>query len=194
MARTPLAAIAAALLGAAAFAWPACGADAGPDGRGAVAFVSWIYDGYSPGRRRALDYDGKDAGRVFEPGLVALMRRSHRAHADEGLDWLSDHDLFCRCQDFSGLRTTVRLERLSGDRAWVAATFRDPAVAQGSQTLRFELFRRGGAWRIADVLDPETGSLRAALLEDARRFPVRTRHGGANEPNAGAARPRSRDG
>jgi len=149
-------------------AWPACAADAGADRRGPEAFVAWIYDGYGPGQHRALDYEGKDAARVFAPSLAALMRRSLRAHADEPLDWLSDHDLFCRCQDFSGLRTTVRLERSSGDRAWVAATFSDVGVAQRPQTLRFELVRRSGAWRIADVLDPETGGLRAALLEDVR--------------------------
>jgi len=194
MAATRPAVIAAALLSAAAFACAARGAEARAEPQGPAAFVTWIYDSYGPRKHAALDYDGRDAARVFDPALVALMRRSHRAHADEALDWLSDHDLFCRCQDFSYLRTSVRLQRLSGDRAWVAATFRDAASQGPPQTLRFELVRRGGAWRIGDVLDPQTGSLRAALLEDARKFPIRTRRKGANEPNAGSARQRDERG
>jgi len=50
------------------------------------------------------------------------------------------------------------------------------------------------SWRIRDVLDPQTGSLRAALLEDARRFPIPAHSGKANEPNAGAARQTERGG
>jgi len=194
--RPPVARTAAALLSAAAaaFGLPAGAAAPPQDGQAAVALVADIYHRYSARQNNPVDYDGREARRVFTPQIVALMRRTHEAHAGEALDWLSDHDIFCACQDFTDIHAKVRLQRLDGAHAWVAATIVDPPAHEPPRTLRFELVRGPGGWRIADLFEPGAGGLRRALDEDARRFPLHPRKPPATEPKPAAPRPRTGGG
>jgi len=81
-------------------------AAAAPDAARARAFVEKLYSHYpsKPGRT-SFDPTGKNAGEVFDPGLIAAFREDARlANGEVGF---VDADPLCQCQDDSGLKSKI---------------------------------------------------------------------------------------
>jgi hypothetical protein len=80
---------------------------AGLDAASARAFVEKLYSHYpsNPGNRSTFDPAGKNAGQVFDPGMIAAFREDTRlAHGEVGF---VDSDPLCQCQDDSGLKWSI---------------------------------------------------------------------------------------
>ncbi|MFL5296078.1 MAG: hypothetical protein ACJ798_06820 [Phenylobacterium sp.] len=153
-------------------------------------FLTRIYARYRRPIHAAVDYlSPPEDRRTFEPGLVSLIHREQARHAEEPIDWLSEADIFCECQDFEDVRAKLTLGPVRGDRAEAAMTIAD--LGFRPKRLGFVLVRTPAGWRIWDLIGSDGHSLRRGLEADL----ARPRHrGGVKsrpgiEPRAGPARP-----
>ncbi len=155
-----------AFVGAFALApFPSMAADAA----GARAFLARLYAHYSaPPGGEGFAPTGPAAPRVFDPGMVALLREDERLAGGEV--GAIDADPLCDCQDDSGLRVSIEEVRLTGPssaKATVALRFA-ASTPPAFERLRIGLARVAGRWRIHDIGSKSTPSLRAYLTEQNR--------------------------
>ncbi|MGH9809862.1 MAG: DUF3828 domain-containing protein [Terriglobia bacterium] len=148
-----------------ATAWLVCVASpviAAPDAAGARAFVEKLYSHYpSKPDEKAFDPTGKNAGEVFDPGMIAAFREDARlANGEVGF---VDADPLCQCQDDSGLRSKIVSVGITRpDNADVIVNLQYPDNKTLEMTLRLVAMK--GAWRIYDLSTGDVKSYRADLL------------------------------
>jgi hypothetical protein len=149
-------------IAAAIVAGVASPATAAPDVASARAFVEKLYAHYpaKPGKR-SFDPTGKNAGEVFDPGLIAAFREDARlANGEVGF---VDADPLCQCQDDSGLKSKIGAVTMTGPNAAnVVVNLKYP---DGSLVLTLHLVPVNGAWRVYDLSAGEMKSYRADLLK-----------------------------
>jgi Protein of unknown function (DUF3828) len=151
-------------IAAACLASTASAATAALDAASAKAFVESLYSHYpsNPDTRSAFDPTGKNAGQVFDPGMVAAFREDRRlAHGEVGF---VDSDPLCQCQDDTGMKATVGSVTATGPNAADVVVNlvypNDPAIA-----LTLHLVPVNGAWRIYDLSAGDVKSYRADLIK-----------------------------
>lgn len=127
-------------------------------GDGAVArFMRGVYAPYARGD--APSPAGPRAGALFGRDLLGLIRRDQRAAGGE-LGRL-DYDPICDCQDYDHLEVQrIRVDAVAATTARATITFRN---GDAVRTLRYDLQREAGRWRIADIHRTRGESLRALL-------------------------------
>ena len=118
----------------------------------ARAFVAGLYGAYG---RSEPDYLGPQAGRVFAPRLLSLIRRDARnAHGEVGA---LDGDPICDCQDAGGLKlTSLEITATGPGRAVARVRL---TLAGDARRIELDLTAVGGRWRVADVHTADTPSL-----------------------------------
>jgi hypothetical protein len=118
----------------------------------ATRFVTGLYAAYA---RSEPDYLGRQAGRVFTPRLLALIRRDERAARGEV--GALDGDPICDCQDPGGLKLTwVGVDHFHPGHAAVRVEL---AFPDGRRVITLDLAAAHGAWRVDDVHSQSTPSL-----------------------------------
>jgi len=129
-------------------------------------FLVWVFSHYPQSDASHFDPIGHSSGEVFDPPMIALMRENDRLTPKGDVGAL-DGDPICDCQDDSGL--IVRHMTVTPKDNLGATADVDIAFAGGDKsTLRFDLVRLGGRWRIHDIHTKGTPSLRAYLIEANR--------------------------
>ena len=124
----------------------------------AEGFLRALYAGYAPGKK-PLDPLGKDVDRLFTPALAGLIK-ADRALAIGELGTL-DADPICACQDWDKLKVTkIDVAPDGPKRAQATVAFDN---AGGKMTVRYRLEAVDGKWRIADIAERSTESVRAVL-------------------------------
>lgn len=128
--------------------------------RDAEAFVRATYRRYDVRSAAGPDFTGRNAGGVFTPALVLLIRRDQRqARGEVGK---LDGDPICDCQDLDGLKlTAVQITEATDHAATAAVTLTFPPNEVTHIRLRLVLLPQG--WRIDDVETKDTPSLRKLL-------------------------------
>jgi hypothetical protein len=133
------------------------------DAAGAQAFVRGLfaaYHGHGP------DYLGRQAGAVFSPSLLRLMRRE-AAHTPKGDVGALDGDPICDCQEFEITAVEVKIAAVADGRAAASVRFLNFGKPQ---TVRLDLLAVRGHWRVNDVHTADTPSL-VSLLDQSLRAP-----------------------
>lgn len=136
------------------------GVGAARDLASARAFVEGLYRGY---HGDGPDYLGRQASRVFSPGLLALIRRD-KALTPRGDVGALDGDPICDCQDFEITKVAVSVDAKGAGRATARARFLNFGEPQ---TVRFDLVAGPGGWRIDDIHSASTPSLARLLRRHA---------------------------
>ena len=136
--------------------------EAAPDTASARAFVQKLYSHYpSKPDGKAFDPTGKDASKVFDPGMVAAFREdAKRSHGEVGF---VDADPLCQCQDDSGLTSKVESVTMTGPNA--ADVVVNVQYPDATRALTLHLVAVKGAWRIHDLSMGDMKSYRADLLK-----------------------------
>ena len=137
-------------------------AAAAPDAARARAFVEKLYSHYpsKPGKT-SFDPTGKNAGEVFDPGLIAAFREDARlANGEVGF---VDADPLCQCQDDSGLKSKIVSVTMTGPNAADAVV--NLKYPDGTVVLTLHLVPVNGAWRVYDLSAGDVKSYRADLLK-----------------------------
>ena len=153
-----------ALAVAIAACWPAAGADLAS----AKAFLTRLYAHY-PTPEGGAAYDPTDpqtANSVFDPSMVALLRRDRRLTSPDEVGAL-DGDPICDCQDDAGLKVErILVHAASGGRATAVVTLRfEGDEAPDIHRITFDLDQVRGQWRVHDIAESDTPSLRALLTQ-----------------------------
>jgi len=137
-------------------------AAAAPDAASARDFVEKLYSHYpSNPNRMAFDPTGKNAGEVFDPGMIAAFRED--ATLANGEVGFVEADPLCQCQDDSGLKPTVLSVIMTGpNTADAVISLQHPS---DTLALTLHLVPVKGAWRIYDLSVGDVKSYRADLLK-----------------------------
>jgi hypothetical protein len=142
----------------------------GADLNSARTFVAQLYSHY-PQREGGPEFDpvGRSAGTVFDPALVALIRKDAR-RTPPGDVGAIDGDPICDCQDDGGLSVKIDAIRSTGPSQ--AAAFVDLRFGEASppetRRLELDLVVVQGRWRVHDIRTKDTPSLRAYLIRSTR--------------------------
>jgi hypothetical protein len=129
----------------------------------AEQFIRDLYQGYVPGPLQNVPRPlGPAADKLFEPGLLALIRREGRMAQQRQEVVLIDSDPICECQDWDHIRISrLAVEPDGAGRARATVTITDNG--RPPDTLRYELLRLNGQWRIRDIQSKEMPSFRLYL-------------------------------
>lgn len=135
------------------------------DTASADTFVRSLYAAY---HGAGPDYLGRQAGAVFAPPLLRLIRRD-AGQTPAGDAPNLDGDPICDCQDSGGLKLIdVKIEGGAAGHATATARFR---IAADRRTVRLDLAAVQGHWRVSDVHTAETPSLVSFLTRSLRAAP-----------------------
>jgi hypothetical protein len=139
----------------------------GPDAADAKAFLNARYANYKDSKTNTLDIFGKNAGEVFDPEMIALLKADNKAlKGDLGT---IDGDVLCNCQDYVSLQTTVTVLSATPTTAKAHADFTDSGIpSDGARHNDFDLVKVNGAWRIHDVTEPGQPSMRSSLQDEIK--------------------------
>jgi Protein of unknown function (DUF3828) len=136
---------------------PAAMAVQAPDLPAAQAFVTGLYAAY---HGKGPDYLGRQAGAVFAPLLLRLIRRD-ATETPAGDVGALDGDPICDCQDAGVLRdVAVTITGEGPGRARAVVHFR---LSRERRTVTLDLAAVQGHWRVSDVRTADTPSLVALL-------------------------------
>ena len=143
---------------------------ASQDARG---FVVWIYSHYPQPESSTFDPMGRSAARVFDAGMVALLKEDSRlANGEVGA---VDADEFCMCQDDGGMTVSIGAVRSTGPAsadADVTLSYPHDAQAGAPTHLTLRLVKVGAAWRVHDIASHDQPSFKDYLVKanaEARR-------------------------
>lgn len=129
------------------------------DSADARLFITDLYRGYAqPGERPR-----RGDPRWYEASLIALLNENVKANAD-GVPYLGG-DPLCNCMDATGLQldgVTVA----GAPEGRVAGDARLRFGADRQEQIRLLLVRSAEGWRVWDIGDAQTPSLRQALADD----------------------------
>jgi hypothetical protein len=129
----------------------------------AETFTRKLYSAYA--NNGEPDYLGPQAGRVFSPRLLGLIRRDERLTPKGDVPEL-DGDPICDCQDPGGMNGLhVEVSGAGPGRATAKVRFR---LDTEPRALTLDLVSVGGRWRVDDVHSQDTPSL-ARFLYEAHR-------------------------
>jgi hypothetical protein len=127
---------------------------------GAQSFVRELYRPYA-WHGQGPDYLGAEAGKVFSPRLLELIKRDQRLTPDGDVPAL-DGDPLCDCQDPGGFHALhVEVSAAGAGRATAHVSFR---LDTEPRALTLDLVSVHGQWRIDDVHDKDTPSLARFLI------------------------------
>jgi hypothetical protein len=130
----------------------------------ADAFVRKLYRAYERGGEP--DYLGPQAGRVFSPRLLGLIRRDERLTPKGDVPEL-DGDPICDCQDPGGMTgLAVQLSGAGPGRAQARVRFR---LDTEPRDLTLDLVAVRGRWLVDDVHSKDTPSLARFLATAHQR-------------------------
>jgi len=128
-------------------------------------FLETVYAQYTPSGTPTAMYDAKAAS-VLSPSLFRLVQEN--AKVLQGDVGILDADPVCVCQDYDTIHVARIDVQSDGERrANASVTFSN---LQSRQTVRFKLVAVGHAWRIDDIGSADVPSLRAALIEENRKY------------------------
>lgn len=103
--------------------------------------------------------------RALVPSVRALEKRVERTI--EGVPDYLDGDWLCQCQDPAGL-TVASIARAPGAHGTTLVTVRFGFGSARRETVKLEMVRQAGQWRIADVIDKTGMRYTAALRYNLR--------------------------
>lgn len=133
--------------------------------------MTWLYSHYpQPAQASAkgsfFEPTGRSASLVFDAPMIALMRENDRL-TPKGDVGAIDSDPICDCQDDSGLIAKVgEIVATGPDTATAAVDLRFSLASPPEvRHLKFSLVTQAGQWRIHDIDDGDTPSLRAYLTQ-----------------------------
>lgn len=138
------------------------------------AFLAAIYKHYEVDPAKVDFSTLSQPSDYYDPDLVALMAENNRLY--EGYIGAIEADPICQCQDWSSIKTTLQIVKQDGASAAVVATLTQ-APGGTPYTVRYQLVRIDGHWRIRDLGSQNYKSLRAvyqASNADARKHPAET--------------------
>jgi len=129
-------------------------------------FVAAIYGAYKGKDSKGIPLDtDATVQRYFEPGLAALIIKDQKAAAARGEVGTLDGDPFVDAQDWQIETVAIAVRDAGPDKAQGTATFRNLGRPT---TVTFDLVKRSGNWRIADIAwlrDGKTQTLRALFAK-----------------------------
>ncbi len=129
-------------------------------------FLAAIYDAYKGKDSKGIPLDtDATVQRYFEPGLAALIIKDQKAAAARGEVGTLDGDPFVDAQDWQIETVAIAVRDTGPDKAQGTATFQNLGKPT---TVTFDLVKRSGNWRIADIAwqrDGKTQSLRALFAK-----------------------------
>ncbi|MDQ6684024.1 MAG: YbjP/YqhG family protein [Pseudomonadota bacterium] len=123
-------------------------------------FVGGLYAAYQS--KIDPDYVGKQAGKVFAPRLLALLRNDQKAA--QGEVGAIDGDPICDCQDHRISAVEIAIEPVQSGRTRAVVRFRNSGQRK---RLVLDLQSVAGQWRVSDVHGEQLPSL-VKLLSPAR--------------------------
>jgi len=136
------------------------------------AFLAAIYKHYETNPINVNFSTLEHPSDYYDPGLVALMDENDRLY--EGYIGAIEADPICQCQDFQAITTTIRIVSQDAKSAKAVATLTQ-APGGRPYTVKYQLVRVDGRWRIHDLGSDNYPSMRAvyeASNEDARKHPA----------------------
>ena len=142
---------------------PAVAAAPAPDPK---AFMTELYSHYGVADHSFTPLND-NAPRYFDADMLSLMKTD--AQLNEGEVGALDGDPICDCQDYGKLKADINVVQQDATHATarVTVTETDPGFDPSDRTPRafvYELVLVNGAWRIHDISDPTTPSLRALFV------------------------------
>lgn len=122
-------------------------------------FVRALYAQYVPGGKpTAFDYP--EAARIVDSEMLALLRRD-RDSTPKGDEGAIDSDPVCQCQDWGSLKIrSLQIKAADKDRSSATVAFSN---LDGHETVRLDLVRADGRWKIHDIGTAISPSLLAYL-------------------------------
>lgn len=144
---------------AAVLTWMLMGAAAAQDLASARTFLNRVYAPYVASSRKNVHIDWT---KWADPSLVSLLRRSQELTPRDEVPSLNG-DPICGCQDWVIPAVAVTTKPGRDGEVLGTASFSNQGTRK---TVRHRLVRAGGTWRIADIMDADTPSLRAFLEKD----------------------------
>ncbi len=129
---------------------------------GAKTFLVWLYAHYPLADNARFDPIGRSAAEVFDSPMIALIKEDARL-TPEGDVGTFDGDPICDCQDDAGLE--VKNVEVHGDGASAATATVTFGLADDVRKVRFSLVQVYGRWRIHDIAESWTPSLRNFLIQ-----------------------------
>jgi uncharacterized protein DUF3828 len=118
-------------------------------------FVRALYAQYVPGGKpTAFDYPV--AKRIVDSEMLAALRRD-RDLTPKGDEGAMDSDPVCQCQDWGTLKIlSLKIKAVDKDRSSATVVFSD---LNDRQTVRLDLVRAKGLWKIHDIGTKSSPSL-----------------------------------
>jgi hypothetical protein len=125
-------------------------------------FLRHLYAQYAPGKN-PVAFDYPDAAPLVDASLLALLHRDQEAA--KGEVGAIDYDPVCQCQDWEALKiVSLRVTPSGADHATGTVTFDNgTGRAKWRATVRFDLVRVAGAWKIHDIGSKDAASLQGLL-------------------------------
>jgi hypothetical protein len=118
-------------------------------------FVRGLYAQYVPGGK-PVAFDYPEAGRIVDSDMLALLRRD-RDLTPKGDEGVLDADPVCQCQDWGTLKIlSMEIKPVDKDRSSATVAFSN---LDGHQTVRLDLVRVNGRWKIHDIGTADSPSL-----------------------------------
>lgn len=144
-----------------------------PDLQPAKAFLTRLYAPYIASSRGNSTY--VEWTRWAEPSLVSLLKRSGEPTPRDEMPSMAG-DPICVCEELDARTSAITTRAGADGEALGTASFVDGGQQQSEQ---LRLVRTRDAWRIADITDANTPSLRQYLQADiAKRTASRARRPG----------------
>lgn len=131
----------------------------------AKQFLGAIYSQYTP-EGSPPSIQSLKAAPVLSPALLSLIKENSAILHGE-VDVL-DSDPICVCQDYDTIRVS-RIDVQITNQHHANATVMFTNLGN-RKTVRFKLVWVNHGWRIDDINNPLTPSLRAVLLEENRKY------------------------
>lgn len=125
-------------------------------------FLRHLYAQYAPGKE-PIAFVYPQAATIVDASLLALLR--HDQEAAKGEVGALDYDPVCQCQDWEALKiVSLRTTSADADHATGTVTFDNgTGPAKWRATVRFDLARVAGAWKIHDIGSHDAASLQGLL-------------------------------
>ncbi len=140
------------------FAAPARAADPA-----AQAFIDGIYSQYRGANTPGIALDGPGTlQKYFEPSLIALLDKDAAEANKKGEVPKLDGDPLIDAQDWDITDVKSAIVDAGKDKAVATVTFRNFKQAK---TVKLDLVKVGGAWKIYDIHYGDGGTLRKLLTE-----------------------------
>ncbi len=135
------------------------------DAADAQAFLAGLYAHYQTSKNNTFSMFGANAGEVFDPDMIALLKADTKAlKGDLGM---IDGDWLCDCQDFTSLQATIKVTAATPTTAEAASDYHDTGdPSRPPDHDDFDLVKVNGHWRIHDITVRGQPPLRKSLQDE----------------------------